>query len=109
MSDMEKLKKDDKFKEFDCLDCGVNTLSIDEYYMVQFGLWDKATSSARSGMLCIGCLETRIGRTLTSEDFIEAPINYGFFGASQRMRDRLGPKFTEHTLWMEGSNAYHDS
>lgn len=73
MSDMEKVKEEDKFKEFDCRDCGTNTLSINEYYMVQFDLWNSVMVHIDSGTLCLGCLETRLGRTLTSEDFIDAP------------------------------------
>lgn len=86
--------REETFKEFDCVDCSVNTHAINEYYMVQFDLWNSVMVSQNTGMLCIGCLEDRLGRTLTTEDFIEAPINYGCFGWSDRMKDRLGPKFT---------------
>lgn len=89
-----KNKVDDKFKDFECVDCDVNTHYINEYYMVQFSLWNSVMESQNTGMLCIGCLEDRIGRTLATEDFIDAPINYGFFGWSDRMKDRLGSKFT---------------
>jgi hypothetical protein len=89
-----KNEVEDKFKEFECVDCSVNTHTIREYYMVQFDLWNSVMVSQNTGMLCIGCLEDRIGRTLTTEDFIEAPINYGMFGWSDRMRNRLGSKFT---------------
>lgn len=90
-----KNEVEDKFKDFECVDCTINTHYINEYYMVQFELWNSVMVHQNSGMLCIGCLEDRLGRTLTTNDFIEAPINYGIFGWSDRMRDRLGPKFTE--------------
>lgn len=83
-------------KEFECVDCSVNTSSIDEYYMVQFDLWNSVMVHQNSGMLCIGCLEDRIGRKLTPEDFIDAPINYGCFGMSERFKDRAGPQFTQY-------------
>jgi len=88
-------------KEFDCVDCGENThrLFLREYYMIDFDLWNSVMVSQNTGMLCIGCLETRLGRKLTTDDFIEAPINYGFFGASERMKDRLGPRFTASENW----------
>jgi hypothetical protein len=90
---MENISEEEKeyFKEFECIDCSVNTHFIREYYMVQFDLW---YSVANEGMLCIGCLEDRLGRNLTPEDFIDAPINYGIFGFSDRMKDRLGERFT---------------
>ena len=59
---------------FDCLDCERNTCLIDEYYMVHKKLWLLANPKD-VGMLCIVCLENRIGRTLSSSDFTEAPIN----------------------------------
>jgi hypothetical protein len=42
-------------------------------------------------MLCIGCLEVRVGRRLEPSDFSDAPINYpGFLKRSERLSDRLG-------------------
>lgn len=71
-------------RDFSCYDCEVNTSEINEYYMVNFDLWN---SVATNGMLCIGCLERRIGRQLVSSDFIDAPINK--MGGSARMKSRL--------------------
>lgn len=56
-----------------CLDCRVYTLKIGEYYSVVNEVWN---SVASKGMLCIGCLEARLGRQLEPYDFMEAPINY---------------------------------
>lgn len=93
----------EELKEFDCVDCSENTSRwfLAEYYMVDFDLWNSVMGSQNTGMLCIGCLEARIGRELTSADFIEAPINYGIFGASDRLKDRLGARFTESKNWFE--------
>ena len=77
-----------------CLDCGVDTQEIDEYYMVDWPVWEEATGGIYggppNGMLCIGCLETRLGRELTPDDFLPAPINQGFFPQSARLKKRLG-------------------
>ena len=40
--------------------------------MVTDQVW---TSVAEDGMLCIGCLEQRLGRVLHAKDFTDAPIN----------------------------------
>lgn len=63
------------FTQFECLDCSVNTCFIDEYYMVFDEVWLLA-NPARKGMLCIRCLEKRIGRELVSNDFTGAPVNF---------------------------------
>jgi hypothetical protein len=46
-------------------------------------------NSRRPVMACIGCVETRLGRLLTPEDFTDAPANQGFFIQSPRLLDRL--------------------
>jgi hypothetical protein len=73
---------------FKCAACEVNTLHINEYYMLTDEVWNAAWPTGR-GMLCIGCLEDRLGRQLTSDDFTDAPINQGYFGYSERLRQRL--------------------
>jgi hypothetical protein len=72
-----------------CHDCGVPTVEIGEYFMVTSDIWQTYCSDAR--YLCIGCVETRLGRTLNRWDFTIAPINdYEFrVGMSIRMRERL--------------------
>jgi len=45
------------------------------------------------GLLCIGCLERRLGRRLTPADFTDAPANDPSdrdSGRSRRFLDRLG-------------------
>ena len=73
---------------FECAACGVNTLHINEYYMVTDEVWEAAWPGKR-GMLCIGCLENRLGRELTAKDFTDAPINRGYFKYSERLAARL--------------------
>lgn len=57
---------------FLCLDCRRDT--SDEYYMVHDELWIEANPDDE-GMLCVLCLERRLGRRLTSADFTDAPVN----------------------------------
>jgi hypothetical protein len=61
-----------------CHDCGINTLPLAqpdraEYYMVQHAIWDEFGPD--KGYMCIGCLETRMGRKLNSADFLDVPVN----------------------------------
>ena len=70
-----------EFPEFLCIDCNYYTYT-DEYYMVHRHLWTKY--GAETGMLCIGCLEKRMGRQLMAKDFTPAPINF-IFPSSKRL------------------------
>jgi hypothetical protein len=76
-----------------CVDCGVDTFVIGERYMVQDALWTKAWEGChrpKREILCIGCLEQRLGRRLVASDFQDAPINdLADPTISPRMRDRL--------------------
>jgi hypothetical protein len=75
---------------FTCKDCAVNTSAIGEYYMVTDDLWAKAGMAPDGGMLCIGCLETRIGRQLIAKDFPDYPVNaIGFSSKSERLMSRI--------------------
>jgi hypothetical protein len=69
-----------------CVDCHVDTLEAGEFYMVRDDVWPL---DARGGMLCVGCLEERIGRRLTPADFTDAPINR-LGRNSTRLRARQG-------------------
>ena len=105
---------DQPWNPFMCLDCFVDTSSVDgiaEYYNVhnevwceafgfdpfevldKNGSWDFASHHCQDvGMLCIGCLELRLGRTLERDDFSSAPINWNQSGGyirSERFQDRL--------------------
>jgi hypothetical protein len=52
-----------------CVDCGLDTFKADHYYMVGNELWAAAGMEPFGGMLCLHCLEERIGRKLVYEDF----------------------------------------
>jgi hypothetical protein len=93
-----------------CVDCGVNThpgaptraemeeqfrkngkssvtySAQSEVYMVHGHVWAKAGVAPYGGVLCIGCLEKRIGRELRPEDF---PADHSFMslpGTSRLLR-----------------------
>lgn len=75
---------------FDCLDCRVNTLETGEYYAVRNNVW--RNSGADKGVLCIGCLEKRLKRRLTPEDFTDSVINsvsFSLYGHSKRLQSRM--------------------
>lgn len=71
---------------WDCAGCGENTEL--EYYMVHDELWEEY--GVGNDLLCIGCLEVRLGRTLWSGDFTHFMINCINIGEkSDRLMDRL--------------------
>lgn len=75
---------------FLCEDCGCDTGKMKEFYFIHTHLWLSVTSSI-NGMLCIGCLEIRLGRQLAPADFTDASINslrHGS-GKSNRLVARL--------------------
>lgn len=76
-------------KKFLCLDCGVDTGKIHEHYFIKTDTWLSVVGTNR-GMLCIGCLEARLSRKLTSQDFTSCTINNPKFEAkSVRLLNRL--------------------
>jgi len=79
--------------KFPCLDC--DTPTGGECYMVQNALWAAAGMEPEGGLLCIECLEKRLGRELTGVDFTDVPINDPArrgIPMSERLLDRLGRK-----------------
>jgi hypothetical protein len=46
-----------------------------EWYMVWPAIWACAVGPDAPGYLCIRCLERRLGRPLTGDDFTLAPVN----------------------------------
>lgn len=59
-----------------CVDCGINTIEIGEYYMVSDACWRRAGMKPHGGFLCIGCLEERLGERLKSINFKDCPLNW---------------------------------
>lgn len=62
---------------------------MNQPYMIQEELW-KQIKKPREMYLCLYCVESRLGRKLEDEDFIDAPINNGYFGfISELWVDRI--------------------
>ena len=55
--------------------------------MVTDEIWILANNKQTRGMLCIGCLEERLGRKLRPADFSDVPLNY-FPWVSKRLASR---------------------
>jgi hypothetical protein len=75
-----------------CVDCRWATLPLNEWYMVQDSVWRAAGMGPEGGCLCIGCLEERLGRMLTPDDFTDCKLNdlnKSDGSASSRLRKRL--------------------
>lgn len=89
-------------KSFYCMDCGndISIWGIAEWFMVSNSVWERS-GAGKEDDLCVGCLEKRIGRKLTSYDFGGTgsfPVN-SLFEQSPRLRDRMGKRLeTEMTV-----------
>jgi hypothetical protein len=72
---VEKTKKAKKAKSrrLLCVDCGVDTLATGQYYIVRRPVWAASGLGRQDGMLCLDCLERRLGRRLRNEDFDMPP------------------------------------
>jgi hypothetical protein len=71
-----KCRPPSKRRKIDCLGCGVDTsfaTGNGHYYLVHDALWLRAVPGGR-GMLCLDCLEKRLGRPLTRADFERTPF-----------------------------------
>lgn len=64
-----------------CKDCGLDVAPQDEesgtwhWYMVHDHVWLQSGLGKDDGYLCVPCLEARIGRLLSADDFPRLPIN----------------------------------
>lgn len=56
-----------------CVDCGEHTKY--EHYFLKNEVWMGEAKMGEVGMLCVGCVEGRINRTLKPSDFTSAHIN----------------------------------
>lgn len=75
-------------KRFLCLDCNVDTGKIGEFYFIKTDIWLSVVQS-KQGMLCISCLENRLKRKLTSQDFTNCYINRQKQNMSLKLLNRL--------------------
>src|SRR5262249_19847375 len=93
-----------------CADCGAGTITLGEYYMVKDHVWAYAWAGQRRpwqlDILCIGCLEKRIGRTLMRCDFANAPVNNP---TQDDISDRLRARLTAEGCTVAGFLAAKDA
>ena len=62
---------------FDCVDCH-KEIKVDtkDYYMVHDNIWEEGVQEEeRENLLCLDCLEKRLGRKLEIKDFNNYPVN----------------------------------
>lgn len=69
-----------------CFSCGEDTFAMGEDYALRDELWK---TYGVEGVLCIGCLETRLGRKLTPEDFKDGFLSAALSGELER---KFGPE-----------------
>jgi hypothetical protein len=77
-----------------CMDCGADTAN--EYFIITHELWADAVGGP--GKICLACLERRLGRELTPEDFLPCPANDPTWRKTDTLRARLGPDVGLRTL-----------
>ena len=60
-----------------CKDCGKDCFIDDkDYYMVNHEMWNKY--GVGTDMLCMDCMEERIGHKLTANDILRCPLTESF-------------------------------
>lgn len=91
----------------DCKWCGIDTFDTSEMYMVTDEIW-RRYGPPTNGLLCIGCIEDRMGRQLQPDDFKDVPLNTDDrFRRSDRLRDRLAGKTQRMTMTMPAAATDH--
>lgn len=90
---------------FVCIDCKGDTHQTDkDYYMVEHHIWAK--HGAGDKMLCIGCLEKRVGRLLEGEDFLECPLNKHLNSYVSALK--YGPGIEHFKAWVDSYKKLHN-
>lgn len=96
-------EEDHNKRNYDCVDCGMNTDKGGEYYSVHCNVWN--AGGGKRNLLCIGCLEKRIGRKLEANDFRDCRVNTDTTGKhanrSDRLRNRLNRRPEQELLHIE--------
>jgi hypothetical protein len=83
-----------------CMDCAKDTDSAQEFYALRDDLWRMIVRRPRrGGMLCLNCVERRLGRPLHRLDFKPVPVNAGQAAVCQALADRLArPAPRQHII-----------
>lgn len=76
---------------FLCHDCGIDVGELGEFvYTVTDDVWAATGLGPHDGLLCIGCLEARLGRRVGGDDFNRGVWLGPHVWRSARLLDRLG-------------------
>lgn len=76
-------------RKWNCVDCDRCTKL--EHYFVKSEVWFVLAGMPETGMLCLDCIERRIGRELNSSDFTDAHINNPKTNSmTDKLRNRIG-------------------
>jgi hypothetical protein len=75
-----------------CDDCGLNILEAGEYYMLRDDVWESQLGLGRWNNLCVGCLESRLGRRINFADLIIFPRLPWMKPDSERLAQRMASK-----------------
>jgi len=57
-----------------CDDCGKTVIDRADYYMIKDELWSEFGNE--KGMLCLACMEKRLGREITHDDLTNCAVNW---------------------------------
>lgn len=74
--------------DWTCMDCGRDTAASNERYSLKHMIW-RRVNPIILGMLCLKCVEDRLGRALYRSDFSSAPINAKYTHACPALAERL--------------------
>jgi hypothetical protein len=61
-----------------CDACGINIIKAGDYCMLQDEIWQEQFGLGWGDNLCIACIEQRLGREVTRDDFINCPQVEGY-------------------------------
>jgi hypothetical protein len=94
MNDVTEKKKLTKLSpkelaRYKCNDCGVNVVTIGEFYMLTPNIWERQLGLGWDDNLCIGCLEKRLGRKVSMNDMSSFPHYSWMQPTSIRLKHRL--------------------
>src|ERR1019366_2224390 len=88
-----------------CADLGLVIAGFEDY-MTRDEIWAEAGDV--EGGLCVGCLEERLGRVLTPEDFLPLPVHEDDELDSVRLRTRKGSGGAVEALYRIATGAVLD-
>lgn len=71
------------------MDCGVDVWG--EYFVIRHELWAEVVGDSHAGLICVMCLEDRMGRRLQPSDFLDVPANDLGWRKTRRLLERMGP------------------